>query len=111
MYFVLDERGEPQREHDLEAWSRWFERADRNVARTAVATTVTVLTTFSGVDECAEQEDESRPFDTRVFGGVLDGQETRSKSRSAALAAHHELVQWCRMATTFNFGITEEQIT
>jgi hypothetical protein len=111
MYFVLDERGEPQRERDLEAWSKWFEQADRNIARTAVATNITVLTTFSGVDESAEQEENSRPFDSRVFGGVLDGQEMRSRSRSAAIAAHDELVQWCRMATTFNFGITEEQIT
>jgi hypothetical protein len=111
MYFVLDERGEPQREHDLEAWSRWFEQADRNVARTAVAANVTVLTTFSGVDESAEQEESSRPFDTRVFGGVFDGREIRTRSRADAVAAHDEIAHWCGVATTFNFGITEEQIT
>ena len=111
MYFVLDERGEPQREHDLEAWSRWFEQADRNIARTTVAANITVLTTFSGVDENAEQEEHSRPFDTRVFGGVFDGQESRTRSRADAIAAHEELAHWCRVATTFNFGITEEQIT
>jgi len=33
-YFVLNERGEPMLERDVEAWTRWFERADRSVART-----------------------------------------------------------------------------
>ena len=28
-----------------------------------------------------------------------------------APVAHEDLVHWCRLGTTFNFGITEEQIT
>ena len=47
-YFVLDDRGEPLEEKDFATWTRWFEQADRNVARTVVTSEVTVLTTFSG---------------------------------------------------------------
>lgn len=62
-YFVLDERGEPVEERDFAAWTRWFEQADRSVARTVVTSDVTVLTTFSGVDHSTQGEPpgSSRP--------------------------------------------------
>ena len=108
-YFVLNDRGEPVREHDLEAWSRWFERADRRIARTVVTPDVTVLTTFRGVDESEEDDDAPLLFETRVFGGVLNGEEVPSRTKGEALTAHAEMVEWCRTGNAPGAGVTEDQ--
>ena len=91
-YFVLDSCGDPVRERDLAAWVRWFEGADRGIARTLVAEDVVVLTTFTGV---AEAGGDPLLFETRVFGGVLDGEEVRTSTRAEATAAHATVAQWC----------------
>ena len=85
-YFVLDARGEPIEEKDFTIWTWWFEQADRSVARTDVAPQVTVLTTFSGFDPNANGG-APRLFETRVLGGVLDGEEARHASKAEALRA------------------------
>jgi hypothetical protein len=111
-YFVLDERGEPRIEHDVDRWTRWFEQADRSVARTVVSPEVTVLTTFRGVDESTPAGSTELPclFETRVFGGVLDGTERRDRTRTEALAAHAELADWCRAGAAPGFGLREDMI-
>ena len=109
-YFVLDERGEPVPEKDLEAWTRWFERADRSVGRTIVAPHITVLTTFRGIAEPGEKADQPALFESRVFGGVLDGEEIRHRTRADALAAHEQLAEWCRIGSTPNYGLSDEQL-
>lgn len=106
-YFVLDERGEPQLERDLDAWIRWFEQADRSIARTTVSPEVTVLTTFRGVEE---SPDAPRLFETRVFGGVLDGEEVAHKTRALALESHAALADWCRIGNSPDAGITEDML-
>jgi hypothetical protein len=109
-YFVLNDLGEPVRERDLEAWSRWFERADRRIARTVVTPDVTVLTTFRGVDEADEADEAPVLFETRIFGGVLNGEEAASRTKSDALDAHAGLVEWCRIGNAPGAGITEDQL-
>jgi len=108
-YFVLDACGEPIEEKDFTTWTRWFEQADRSVARTAVTAEVTVLTTFSGFDHGA-QGGVPRLFETRVLGGVLDGEETRQASKAEALRAHAALVTWCRVGASANWGVTAADI-
>jgi hypothetical protein len=110
LYFVLDEHGEPLRERDFEAWSRWFAQADRCIARSSVSPDVTVLTTFSGVDEVAEPDSIPRLFESRVFGGILDGAVVQHCTRSEATAQHAELVEWCRIGNAPNAGITEADL-
>jgi hypothetical protein len=110
VYFVLDEQGDPLPVRDIEAWLRWFERADRGVARTLVAPGIAVLTTFNGVDEAAEGR-APLLFETRVFGGVLDSEEIQHPTRVDALAGHAMLVAWCRLANSPGGGMSEEQIT
>ena len=110
LYFVLDEHGEPIRERDLDAWSRWFARAYRSIARSTVALGVTVLTTFSGVDDVPYPQSVPKLFESRVFGGILDGELIQRCTRAEATAAHAELVQWCRIGTLPNVGITEADI-
>ena len=110
MYFVLDDQGEPQRETDFDAWSGWFERADRRIARTVVSADVTVLTTFIGVDESAADDAEPLLFSTRIFGGVLNAEELLRRTRAEGLAAHAEIVEWCRIGNAPGAGVTEDEI-
>jgi hypothetical protein len=110
-YFVLNEHGEPQVEPDVNVWLRWFEQADRNIARTSVDTDVVVLTTFRGVDEAAAPGDAPRLFETRVFGGVLDGEELEQQTRDEALFVHAWLVDWCRVGTRPDLGLDEAMLT
>jgi hypothetical protein len=106
----MDAQGEPVPEADLEAWMSWFEKADRGVARTVVAPDVLVLTTFRGIDEATDGE-APLLFETRVFGGVLDAEEVLHGSRTAALAAHTQLVEWCRMGSSPDLGIRWEDLS
>jgi hypothetical protein len=108
-YFTLDERGNPSEEKDFAAWARWFEQADRSVARTVVTPEVTVLTTFSGVDH-STQGDPPRLFETRVFGGVLDAEETRESTKAEAIAAHAALAHWCRLGASPDCGVTKQDV-
>jgi hypothetical protein len=110
MYFVLDEQGEPLAVSDVEEWVQWCERADRGVARTVVAADVVVLTTFNGVDEVVHGQTPLL-FETRVFGGVLDGEAVQHPTRADALAGHAKLVEWCRMGNSPGTGLTDDQIT
>ena len=102
-YYVLDGRGEPVIERDFGAWTRWFEGADRRLARTVISMDVTVLTTFTGVDQ--SPGDSLRLFETRVFGGILDGEEVRYATKTEALEGHAELAEWCCIGALANHGI------
>lgn len=97
VYFVLDEHGEPREERDLDQWQRWFEQANRGVARTAVSPQITVLTTFRAYDELADPDAAPKLFETQVFGGVLDGELREHRTRAEAIAEHAALAEWCRL--------------
>ena len=110
LYFVLDDHGEPLLERDVEAWSRWFAQADRSVARSIVSPTVTVLTTFNGVGDVPRPDSMPKLFESRVFGGILDGEVIQHCTRAEANAEHAELVAWCRIASAPNHGFTEADL-
>lgn len=110
LYFVLDEHGEPVRERDVEAWSRWFAQADRSIARSTVSPNVTVLTTFNGVDDVPDPDALPRLFESRVFGGILDGEVVQHFTRADALIEHAELVAWCHIGSAPNAGFTESDL-
>jgi hypothetical protein len=110
VYFMLDEQGDPLQVSDPEAWARWFEQTDRCIARTTVTGSVVVLTTFEGVDQVSAGQ-LPLLFGTFVFGGVLDGEEVRHATRTAALEAHARVTELCRAGTFPDYGITEEQIS
>ena len=109
-YFVLNDRGEPMLERDVQAWTRWFERADRSVARTVVSADITVLTTFRGVGETDESGQAPPLFETRVFGGILGGEERWHRTRDEAIAGHEWVAEWCRIALAHNHGLSEDQL-
>lgn len=111
LYFVLDERGEPLPETDIDAWTRWFEQADLGVARSVISPEVAVLTTFrGGVEQLPEPGEAPLLFETRVFGGVLDGEELHHASRGEALAGHAWLADWCRAGTAPDLGLRADDL-
>jgi hypothetical protein len=107
LYFVLNEHGEPVRERNLEAWSRWFAQADRSIARSTVAPGITVLTTFNGVYDVPGPDSAPKLFESRVFGGILDGEVVQHCTRAEARLQHAELVEWCRIGALPHAGITD----
>jgi hypothetical protein len=104
-YYVLNERGEPVLERDFGAWTRWFERADRRLARSVISTDVTVLTIFVGVDQ-NPRGGVLRLFETRVFGGILDGEQARYATSAEALDGHAKLAEWCRIGASTGYGVS-----
>ena len=110
LYFVLDEHGEPLLERDVQAWSRWFAQADRSIARSTVSPEVTVLTTFNGVGDVPEPDSIPKLFESRVFGGILDGEVVQHCTRAEAIEQHRELVAWCRIGDSPSSGFSEADL-
>ncbi len=76
---------------DIRTWARWFETADRGVARTE-KNGVTVSTVFLGLDHSFG----SGPpllFETMVFGGKLDQEQERYSTWDEAEAGHKSMVR------------------
>ena len=74
MKYILKGK-EPEPVHDVLAWGRWFETADRRVALDRIGET-DISTVFLGLDH---QFGSGPPllFETLVFGGELDGEMVR----------------------------------
>ena len=60
----------PVLEDDLLKWGRWFETADRTVARTRIKN-IEISTVFLGLDHAFGQGNPLL-FETMVFGGKLN---------------------------------------
>jgi hypothetical protein len=105
--YVLDEQGNPRPEHDVLAWAQWYETAARQIALTRFKWG-RVSTIFLGLDQdyfsfCwdpAPDPPNYKPlvWETMVFGGKLDQQQRRYRSREEALAGHDQLVEECKAA-------------
>ncbi len=102
--YVLDAAGNPAPEPDLLTWGRWLETADRRVALTEFAWG-TVSTVFLGLDHSFSPDPMADPlhyepvlWETMVFGGKLEGEMDRYRSREAAVEGHREMVERCRAA-------------
>ena len=108
-YYVLDDTGAPQ-EASEQAWAVWVATADAGIARTVVSANVAVVTIFDGVVTADAAGGEPRLFETRVFGGVLDGEEARHGSRDDAMAGHACLVEWCRAGEVPDYGLSDDQL-
>lgn len=74
--------------HDLLQWGRWFEEADRSVAKDTVGD-VRVSTVFLGLDHSFG----SGPpllFETMIFGGKHDQYQRRYEDWDSAMLGHQE---------------------
>ena len=97
--YILD--GHKVKSVELMEWARWFEKADRRVAKTDVAH-VNVSTVFLGVDHRFGDEGPPLIFETMVFGGPLDGEQDRYSTWDEAEAGHKRMVE--RVNASFEEG-------
>jgi hypothetical protein len=101
LHYVLDSDGEPRVEPDLITWAKWFEGAERHLAKTTIKNLVTgrehlVSTVFLGLDHRFRGGDPVL-WETMVFGDDDDSMyERRYSSRSEALAGHAEVCREVR---------------
>lgn len=95
-YYVLDAQGLPRPEADSLAWGRWFQTADRTVARTQFRGGY-VSTVFLGID-LSMMPGPPVLWETMVFGGRLNELQQRYTSREEALSGHEEVVARAKRA-------------
>jgi len=88
-YILKD--GKPMPEPDIYKWGRWFESADRAVAKTTVSPDVYVSTVFLGIDH---RFGVGPPmlWETMIFGGDHDQEIDRYTSLEDAKAGHEKMV-------------------
>jgi hypothetical protein len=76
---------------DFAAWALWYETANRRVAFTQ-ARLASVSTVFLGTDQALLPDDPPILFETKVFGGPLDGEVRRYSTWDDAERGHGEIV-------------------
>jgi hypothetical protein len=87
--YTLDAEGNPVPCTDLLVWGHWFETADRQVALwKSPDESVTVSTVFLGLDHSFTRGGPPVLWETMVFGGPLDGRQSRYTSKVSALVGH-----------------------
>jgi hypothetical protein len=77
---------------DVLEWGRWFETADRTVAKTKVGA-AEVSTVFLGIDHSHRDDGPPVLFETLVFEGPMDGQMERYHTWDEAVAGHAAMVE------------------
>jgi hypothetical protein len=102
--YMLDQDGTPFPVRDVLEWACWFETAERHVALTEFAWG-RVSTVFLGIDHSFVLNAMADPlhyrpvlWETMVFGGKLDSEMARYRSRAEALQGHAEMVARCQEA-------------
>lgn len=84
-------------------WARFFESGDRVVAQTTITGDIGVSTVFLGIDHFFRL---NRPkpliFESRVFGGALNGETHRYATYTGAEAGHKKLCEKVRQTLLEN---------
>ncbi len=95
--WILDDKGLPVPESDVNAWAEWYERHDeaRRVAWTELGGGVAVSTVFLGAAVVLSPKAQRRLWETLVFGGPLDGEQGRYATLAEAKEGHERI---CRAA-------------
>ena len=78
--------------HDLLTWAKWFESADRKVARDELSNDVKVSTVFLGLDH-SFGNGPPLLFETMIFGGTHDDYQERYTTWEDALAGHQAAIK------------------
>ncbi len=98
---------------DVMAWAKWFESADRNVARSELGSfawmvwlgrllktrrfePVRVSTVFLGLDHNYLGDGEPLLFETMIFGGIHDEEQWRYSTWNEAVTGHYKAVKVVR---------------
>jgi hypothetical protein len=96
-HYILNDRGDPVKENDLEKWARWWQDADRIVWVTMVEE-VKVSTVFLGVDHSFSPDESDPPmlYETMVFSWEdfpLEQDCQRSSTVDDALQVHIKMIE------------------
>lgn len=88
-YILYDTEARPI--DDVIAWGQWFATADRQVAETLLEPEIRISTVFLGLNH---QFGDGPPllYETMVFGGPCDGDQTRYSTWHAAELGHEAMV-------------------
>lgn len=89
--YVLEADGSIRQEPDLLAWAKWYETAERQIARDELANGVLVSTVFLGLDH-AYHSTPPILFETMIFGGEHDQFQDRYVTRDEAIEGHAKAV-------------------
>lgn len=81
---------------DLMTWAKWFETADRTVAKAEIGDSL-VSTVFLGIDHSSGYGPPML-FETMVFGGSLDQKQDRYSRWEEAERGHEEMCKRVRDA-------------
>jgi hypothetical protein len=73
-------------------WATWMTQNDRRVDRTDVTARIKVTTMFMGIDMNNDPDLDRAPYETRIWGGLLDGWATVSVSMEDARACHARML-------------------
>jgi hypothetical protein len=95
--YILGPDGEPVHEPDILLWGRWMQgaRDERMVARSVVGE-VLVSTVFLGFNHNFKEGGKPILWETKVFGGDLDGDGERYSSKFDAEEGHERMVEHVR---------------
>lgn len=85
----------------LMEWAKWYETADRTVAKTQIGD-VNVSTVFLGLDHSFGYG-PPQLFETMAFGGELDQEQERYSTWDQAIAGHD--VMCARVRSTLTTGV------
>ncbi len=91
-YYILD--GHETKACDLLTWARWFEKADRTVAKDTIGESE-VSTVFLGLDH-GSSDGSPMLFETLVFGSEHDGEMERYTTWDEAVAGHAAMIDKVR---------------
>jgi hypothetical protein len=94
-YFILD--GHEAVPCDVMTWARWFEKANRQVARDVVGDVV-ISTVFIGFN-LAFESTRLHLFETMIFGGKREGYTTRCATWRDAEVMHTDALALVRRDT------------
>jgi len=77
---------------DLLKWGKWYEKADRKVAKTSTVNG-DVSTVFLGLDHRFGDDGPPLIFETLVFGGPMDQEMDRYSTWEEAEKGHQAMVE------------------
>ena len=97
--YILNEKGVPVVEDDLETWGRWLENCKSRIVKQEMIGKSKVSTVFLALDHNWSPSGPSVLWETMVFGGKLEGKMDRcSGSREQAEAMHQRMVKRVKKA-------------
>jgi len=79
-YYIMDEKGNPKRLESFDDWAKWYETANRSIARdefrrkSGETEEVVVSTVFLGIDHSFGFDSEPLLYETMIFGMKFDGE-------------------------------------